>query len=55
MARFWKGVGVFLLMFIPGAILWGFATLSEGPWIGVAAWGFTSLILTIALYDAAAF
>lgn len=55
MARFFKGVGTFLLIFIPGAILWGMATLSEGPWIGVVAWGVNALILTAALYDAAAF
>ena len=40
MARFFKGVGVFLLIFIPGAILWGMATLSMGgAWIGVVGWG----------------
>ena len=58
MARFFKYVGLFLLMFIPGALLWGLgtATLSGGDaWIGVVMWGFTALFLTVVARDAVMF
>lgn len=49
-----KRILVTLLIFIPGAALWGFASEAMEPgtaWVGIAAWAFNTFFLMGFLWE----